>query len=255
MKLINKKEEKKMNILTKVVMIIVFVVMVIVFVIMRFNLKYEYVCFNRDMQKDEVVFESYLDICTTRKELPQGVVINKSELISDVEHTYYKLEKDIYKKGDMLYKKDFTIYEEEKVEEKVLTLLKEATFKTDEGKTILNEEDFITYHVFVDENVLYAVNEDNNEKRVIFDKENVKNIAIMPICCAGDGNLLILTEYGNVYISEKDCNYSFSFDFPFKKLDVSDIVSFKLVPTDEYSYYNMDLYGINSKNEEVLIQK
>lgn len=34
----------------------------------------------------------------------------------------------------MLYKKDFTIYEEEKVEEKVLTLLKEATFKTDEGK-------------------------------------------------------------------------------------------------------------------------
>ena len=142
MKLINKKEEKKMNIVTKVVMIIVFVIMVIAFVIMRFNLKYEYVCFNRDMQKDEVVFESYLDICTTRKELPQGVVINKSELISDVEHTYYKLEKDIYKKGDMLYKKDFTIYEEEKVEEKVLTLLKEATFKTDEGKTILNEEDF-----------------------------------------------------------------------------------------------------------------
>ena len=136
-----------------------------------------------------------------------------------------------------------------------MTLLKEATFKTDEGKTILNEEDFITYHVFIDENVLYAVNEDNNEKRVIFDKENVKNIAIMPICCAGDGNLLILTEYGNVYISEKDCNYSFSFDFPFKKLDVSDIVSFKLVPTDEYSYYNMDLYGINSKNEEVLVQK
>ena len=45
------------------------------------------------------------------------------------------------------------------------------------------------------------------------------------------------------------------FDFPFKKLDVSDIVSFKLVPTDEYSYYNMDLYGINSKNEEVLVQK
>ena len=59
MKLINKKEEKKMNIVTKVVMIIVFAVMVITFVIMRFNLKYEYVCFNRDMQKDEVVFESY----------------------------------------------------------------------------------------------------------------------------------------------------------------------------------------------------
>ena len=136
-----------------------------------------------------------------------------------------------------------------------MTLLKEATFKTDEGKTILNEEDFINYHVFIDENVLYAVNEDNNEKRVIFDKENVKNIAIMPICCAGNGNLLILTEYGNVYISEKDCNYSFSFDFPFKKLDVSDIVSFKLVPTDEYSHYNMNLYGINSKNEEILIQK
>ena len=66
MKLINKKEVKKMNIVTKVVMIIVFVIMVIAFVIMRFNLKYEYVCFNWDMHKDEVVFESYLDICTTR---------------------------------------------------------------------------------------------------------------------------------------------------------------------------------------------
>ena len=51
MKLINKKEEKKMNIVTKVVMIIVFVIMGIAFVIMRFNLKYTIMNENIDLTK------------------------------------------------------------------------------------------------------------------------------------------------------------------------------------------------------------
>ena len=55
--------------------------------------------------------------------------------------------------------------------------LKKATKAKQNNGTYTNIYiDVITYHVFIDENVLYAVNEDNNEKRVIFDKENVKNI-------------------------------------------------------------------------------
>ena len=55
-------------------------------------------------------------------------------------------------------------------------------------------------------------------------------------------------------MSEKDCNYAFSFDFPFKKLDVKDIVSFKLIPVADYDIVK-NLYGVDSKGNEILLHK
>ena len=110
------------------------------------------------------------------------------------------------------------------------------------------------YVVGIKENKLYAINLNTKEEKNIFDSENVSAIAVRPICCTGNGILLILTTSGNVYLSEKDCNYDFSFDFPFKKLEASDIKGFKLVPVDEYDF-TKNLYGINSNNEEILLQK
>ena len=86
------------------------------------------------------------------------------------------------------------------------------------------------------------------------DKENVKNIASRNICCAGNAHLLILTTDGNVYMSDDDSNYNFTFDIKFNKLDAENIVSFKLVPTSDYDF-TKNLYGVDSNGNEILLHK
>lgn len=117
-----------------------------------------------------------------------------------------------------------------------------------------NSKEFVEYKAYVKNNKLYAKNLKTNEEKVIFDKEPVKNIAIRSICCAANGYLLILTMNGNVYMSENDCNYDFSFDFPFNKIATTDIVSFKLIPATDYDAVK-NLYGVDSKGKEVLLHK
>jgi len=114
--------------------------------------------------------------------------------------------------------------------------------------------DFTKYKAYIKDSKLYTRNLETNEEKMIFDKESVKNIATRDICCTGNGFLLILTTNGNVYMSEKDCNYAFSFDFPFKKLDVKDIVSFKLIPATDYDIVK-NLYGVDSDGKEILLHK
>lgn len=115
------------------------------------------------------------------------------------------------------------------------TLAEEIELKTTINFTNLGNgsEELVKYQAYIKNNKLYAKNLKTNEEKIIFDKEPVKNIAIRHICCTANGNLLILTTNGNVYMSEKDCNYDFSFDFPFEKLEAKDIVSFKLIPVSD----------------------
>lgn len=117
-----------------------------------------------------------------------------------------------------------------------------------------SSEELVKYKVYVKNQKLYATNLKTKEEKIVFDKELVKNIAIRRICCTGDGYLLILTTNGNVYMSEKDCNYAFSFNFPFKKLEVTDIVSFKLIPAFDYDMAK-NLYGVDSEGKEILLHK
>ena len=114
--------------------------------------------------------------------------------------------------------------------------------------------DVVKYKTYIKNNKLYAKKIGTNEEKIIFDKEDVKNIAVRKICCTGNASLLILTISGNVYMSEDDCNYGFSFDFPFKKLDAKNIVSFKLIPAFDYDYVK-NLYGVDKDGKEILLHK
>ena len=117
-----------------------------------------------------------------------------------------------------------------------------------------SSDDLVKYKVYIKDSKLYTKNLKSNEEKIIFDKELVKNIAVRSICCAGNGYLLILTTSGNVYMSEKDCNYDFSFEFPFKKLDGLNIEKFKLVPAFENDVART-LYGIDKEGNDIILHK
>ena len=216
--------------------------------------EYRYICLNVNLEQEELIAENYLEICTTNKKIPEGVITKKEQLLTEDVYTSYKLVKESYTKGEMLYEKDLILYEHEKATETDIELLTELQVQSDidEDGNIVNK--LIKYDIYIKDNKLYAKNLEVNKEKLIFSEEEVSNIAVRKICCAGDGNLLILTSNGNVYISEKDINYSFNFNFPFTKLEVTDIVSFKLIPIADYDF-TKNLYGVNSKGEEILLQK
>ena len=214
------------------------------------NKEYTYICFNMEVTKETLVIEDYLEECTSNTKLPKGVITDKRELLTDDIYTSYRQIKDSYKEGEMLYKDDFVLYESPKAIETNIDLLNEVeVMYLGSGS-----EEPIKYTIYVRDNKLYATNINNGEEKIIFNTEKVSNIAVRPICCTGNGQLLILATSGNVYISEKDCNYEFSFDFPFKKIETQSIVSFKLIPASDYDF-TKNLYGINSNGEEILLQK
>lgn len=215
------------------------------------NKEYKYICFNREVTKETLIIEEYLEECTSNKKLPNGVITDKSELLTDDVYTSYRQIKDTYKAGEMLYIDDFILYEEPKAIETNIELLTEVEV-INYGSS--SEEEPIKYKIYIKENKLYATNLNTTEEKIIFDTEKIAGIAIRPICCAGNGQLLILTTNGTVYISEKDCNYDFSFNFPFTKIEAENIISFKLIPASDYDF-TKNLYGINSNNEEILLQK
>lgn len=214
------------------------------------NKEYTYICFNMEVTKETLIVEEYLEECTTNKKLPKGVITKKEDLLTEDVYTSYRQIKDSYKEGEMLYKDDFIIYETPKANETNIELLNEVeVMYLGSG-----DEEPIRYRIYVNGNKVYTTNLNTNEEKIIFEKEEVQNIAIRPICCTGDGQLLILTTKGNVYISEKDCNYQFGFDFPFQQLEAQNIISFKLIPASDYDF-TKNLYGVNSNGEEILLQK
>lgn len=235
--------KKKKNI------IIVIIVLLLAFgVIYQSNKEHTYICLNINLAEGDIVSEHFLEECTTNKRLKKGVVTKKEELIPEDFYTSYKTLKK-YNKGEILYKDDFEIYIYPKSQEADIELLKEIEVM-DHGNS---SEDFTKYKAYIKDNKLYAKNLKTNEEKLIFSKEKVSSIAIRPFCCAGNAKLLILTTNGNVYISKKDCHYSFNFDFPFEKINISNIKGFKLIPKDDYDPVK-DLYGITYNDELKFIE-
>lgn len=241
-----------------IIIVLVLIIIGVSFYLYLNNREYEYICFNIDITKETLIIESYLEKCTTNKKLPKGAITDKSELLTEDTLTSYKQIKDLYKKGEILYKDDFILYEYPKATESDIELLTEVEVATtaivENGIPIETLDEPVKYKIFIKDKKLYATNLKSNEEKVIFNTEEVNSIAVRPICCTGNGNLLILTTNGNTYISKYDCNYFFSFDFPFEKLEASNIVSFKLIPANDNDF-TKNLYGINSKGEEILLQK
>lgn len=141
--------------------------------------------------------------------------------------------------------------------EEDIELKTELSFESsmdEDGNYINFNEGRVSYDVYIKDNKLYAKKLSTNEEKIVFDKEEVKGIAVRPICCTGNGNLLILTTNGNVYMSNNDCNYFYTFNMKYNKLDVKDIVSFKLIPVNDYDIVK-NLYGVDSKGNEILLHK
>ncbi len=237
----------------KKILIISFILLFItIFILIVTNEKeYKYICLNMNLSNEEIIDETKLTECNANEQLSNEVITKKDELLFQDYHKKYMLKEGIsIKKGDILYKDYFTYYEEPKQTVTELQLLDELEVMNHGNSS----EEFVKYSVYIKNSKLYATNKNNNETKIVFDKEEVKKMASRPICCTGNANLLLLTNNGNVYISEKDSNYFFSFDFPFKKLDTTDIISFILIPHDDYDSIK-NLYGINSKGEKILLQE
>lgn len=176
----------------------------------------------------------------------------------------YRIVKEIFKSASSIFENSvsFSVYAEFEIDENDYDYEK-ATIDEIELETEVDTMNhgissgvgnLVKYKAYIKDNKLYAKNLETNEEKMIFDKEPVKNIAVRKICCAGNAYLLLLTTDGNVYMSENDSNYGFSFDFPFKKLDVKDIVAFKLIPAFDYDEAK-NLYGVDSKGNEILLHK
>lgn len=232
--------KKKKN----VIIIVATLILLTYIAIYQRNKEYTYICLNQNLSEGDIVAELHLAECTTNKRLKKGTITKKEELLHEDFYTSYKTLKN-YKEGEILYKNDFEIYIYPKSQEASIELLKELEVMNHGNSS----EDFTKYKAYIKGNKLYAINLKTNEEKIIFEKEKVSSIAIRPFCCAGNAKLLILTTNGNVYISKKDCHYSFNFDFPFEKINISNIKGFKLIPKDDYDPVK-DLYGI-TYNEEL----
>ena len=240
-----------MNYKKNIITIIIFILLIITIVVIYINKKeYTYICLNTTLIKEQTVLEEYLEECTTNNKLKDYVIINKNELLDEREGYRYQLIKDKYEPGEILYKKDFKLLIPEKVTSTDIALLNEVEV-LDHGSS---SEDFTKYKTYIKDGKLYAINLNNNQEKMIFDKEEIKNIAIRPYCCAGNAKLLILTTNGNVYLSKQDCTYSFNFNIEFEKLEIKDIKAFKLIPKEENDIVK-SLYGINSDGIEILINE
>ena len=55
-------------------------------------------------------------------------------------------------------------------------------------------------------------------------------------------------------MSDEDCNYFFTFNMKYTKLNAKNIVSFKLVPLFDYDVAK-NLYGIDSEGKEILLHR
>lgn len=176
----------------------------------------------------------------------------------------YRIVKQIFEKTDSeLHNSNivsFNVYAEFEINEENYeyekTTVTEVELKT-ELETMNHgnsEEELVKYITYIKSNKLYAKNLKTNEEKMIFDKESVKNIATRNICCAGNAYLLILTSNGNVYMSNEDINYGFTFNIKFNKLDVKNIVAFKLIPVADYDF-TKNLYGVDIEGKEILLHK
>lgn len=221
---------------------------------------------NGDWQKLETIHDMVFNLPAYQLESGKSVEISINWLYGYgyLESGKYRIIKQIYENNDSkLHDSNivsFNVYAEFEINEDDYEYEK-STVTEVELKTELetmnhgnSEEELVKYKTYIKNNKLYAKDLKTNEEKMIFDKEPVKNIATRNICCAGNAYLLILTSNGNVYMSNEDINYGFTFNIKFNKLDVKNIVAFKLIPVADYDF-TKNLYGVDIEGKEILLHK
>lgn len=234
------KKNKKTNILST---ILVFGLL-LTFFIYKYSNKVEYLCLKENTYKDTKITKDMLKTCTERGRVKEKYITKEYDIIGKCLNTNKRKEK-------LIYPKDIEICNADR---KITPIALEEELKYyNHMESTENKEVYTTF--YIKDNMLY-VKEEEKEEKLLFNKEKVSKIATRNLSSTSDSRILILTEKGNVYISEKDPSYNFSYDkdFYFWKLNASNIIGFELISNKEETY-NKELYGITKDNTTVRIEE
>ena len=142
---------------------------------------------------------------------------------------------------------DVTYYIKESKKEKDIINIEDIYWKLKPVTTKeLNSQTGAKYVVSIGEDKVLYLNETK-----VFDTEEVKELYIRSYCCTGGNNLIVITENGNVYMTENDPT-SESDPVTFKELNMGNIKEFH-ANYYEGSMGNTHVYAIDSEGKEHLI--
>lgn len=235
------KEKKKVSILS----IILVFGLLITFFIYKYSSKVEYLCLKENTYANTKITKDMIKTCTSRGRTNEKYITKEYDIIGKCLNTNKRKER-------LIYPKDIEICSEDR-EIKTIDLEEELTFYNHITSSETNIDIYTTF--YIKDNMLY-VSEDNKEDKLLFNTEKISKIAKRNLSSTGDSRILILTDNGNVYISEKDPSYNFNYDkdFYFWKLDVQNIIGFELINNKEETY-NSELYGITKDNQSIRIDE
>lgn len=234
------KENKETNILS----IILVFGLLLTFFVYKYSNKVEYLCLKEDTYKDTKITKDMIKICASRGRAKEAYITKETDIIGKCLNTNKRKERLIYPKDIEICESDRNITPIELTEELKYYNHKESS---------QDKELYTTF--YIKDNILYAKN-DNQEEKLLFNQEKLSKIASRSLSYTGDSRILLLTEKGNVYISEKDPSYDFDSNenFYFWKLEASNIVGFELI-NDKEGIHTSELYGITKDKSTVRIEE
>lgn len=231
---------KKTNILST---ILVFGLL-LTFFIYKYSNKVEYICLKENTYKDTKITKDMTKTCTSRGRTNKEYITKEYDIIGKCLNTNKRKERLIYPSDIEICSEDRNITPLELTEELKYYNHKESS---------QDKEIYTTF--YIKDNMLYA-KVDNKEEKLLFNQEKLSKIAKRPISSTADSRILLLTEKGNVYISEKDPSYDYTTDenYYFWKLEATNIIGFELI-NDKEEIHTSELYGITKDKNIVRIEE
>lgn len=205
---------------------------------------YKYLCLNRDIKKDEIVYKNLFKTCDKTEKLTDDALSEES-----IKNHGLKLA-DTYNDVIYYFKNDAKANDVINLED-IYWQLKPLT------KTDLKSQTGKDYSLSIgDDKALYI----NTDK--LFAEETVKAFYIRSYCCDGSKKVLLITENNNVYITSEyidiliDNPNNKVNDISFKKLDLSNIKEFHAnyySPNSNDIYHGTHVYAIDNNGESHLV--
>ena len=201
---------------------------------------YKYLCLNKDLDKDAVIYRNMLSECTSEKEL------SVSTLTDGLMKSYGLNLADSYD--------DTTYYLKSAKKENDFITLEDVYWKLEPlAKTEIKSQTGIDYSLKLDEDKALYINDTK-----IFSDEKVKDFYIRPYCCTGGKKILLITESGKAYITNEDVDLKISSttvkleSITFKDLNLSNIKEFH-INLYAPSMAGTHVYAIDDNGEEHLV--
>ena len=201
---------------------------------------YKYLCLNKDLAKDSVIYRNMLSECTSEKEL------SVSTLTDSLMKSYGLKLANSYD--------DTTYYLKSAKKEKDFITLEDVYWKLEPlTKTEIKSQTGVDYSLKLDDEKALYINDTK-----IFSDEKVKEFYIRPYCCTGGKKILLITESGKAYITNDDVDLKISStsvkleSITFKDLNLSNIKEFH-INLYAPSMAGTHVYAIDNNGEEHLV--